>query len=110
MVTWSCRNRYALGSWELDESGPLAKAMFARNVEERVGAAPVSFLLLVAYHLLFGAFIRYQAERYRVPVIPLLAIVCVVGLLQMNAMRRGISTFRLQDEALGGDRARGALS
>ena len=39
----------------------------------------VFLVVLVFYHVLIGCFVGHQSERYRVPVIPLLAILLVAG-------------------------------
>jgi len=44
---------------------------------------------VIVYHVILSSFIRYQAERYRVPIIPFLAIVLAVGaLVLVTAARR----------------------
>ena len=46
----------------------------ARQWDPRRRALLVLLSILVVYHLAVAATIRHQAERYRVPLMPLLAI------------------------------------
>ncbi|HET8946553.1 MAG TPA: hypothetical protein VFQ07_06190 [Candidatus Polarisedimenticolia bacterium] len=76
--------------------GVLMLPVFAWSA--RTGSPPLrSFILIVTtvvvYHLVISSFVRYQAERYRVPIIPCLAIVLVVGALALvtAARRRPVS-------------------
>ncbi|HEV8198541.1 MAG TPA: hypothetical protein VGS03_00810 [Candidatus Polarisedimenticolia bacterium] len=59
----------------------------------RTASPPIrSFTMLmvavIVYHVVLSSFIRYQAERYRVPIIPCLAIVLVVGALALVPVAR----------------------
>ncbi|HKQ97069.1 MAG TPA: hypothetical protein VJV75_04265 [Candidatus Polarisedimenticolia bacterium] len=56
--------------------------VFAWN-SRRWPASPRSFAIMmtavVVYHLVLSSFVRWQGERYRVPIVPCLAIVLLIG-------------------------------
>jgi hypothetical protein len=70
--------------WRVHQSGPAARGRAALMV------------IFVAYHLALAAFVRYQGERYRVPVIPLLTIIVVCA---TAGTRRTVESGQVEGQA-----------
>jgi 4-amino-4-deoxy-L-arabinose transferase-like glycosyltransferase len=64
-------------------------AWSARTASPPLRWFTILMVTVIVYHVILSSFIRYQAERYRVPIIPCLAIVLAVGaLVLVTAARR----------------------